>query len=163
MTQSAAEVRGWSIDGFRSFWGKPDLSVIPLIYQVCTDDIVGHWPRPIGLVRGAKAYVPVIDAILRTCPNLSLSVVDYVRIDDVHIVHWAATGTGRDGPMAFHGVDRMKTTADGRVSENYIFCDHPFFADVAAELKINARASARTEAMQHPVVSAANEVVALSG
>jgi hypothetical protein len=156
MTQPATTVRGWSIDGFESFWAKPDSSIIPLIHQLATSDIVGHWPRPIGVVRGSHAYIPVIEAILRTCPTLSLSVVEYVRSVDLHFVHWAATGTGLDGPMKFHGVDRLKTNADGRVYENYIFCDHPFFADVAAHLEINPPASRGIHATRHSAEPASN-------
>jgi len=36
-------------------------------------------------------------------------------------------------PFEFTGCDRVKTR-DGHVCENYVFCDDPFFARVAAEL-----------------------------
>jgi hypothetical protein len=138
MSQPAAIARRWSIDGFKSFWAKPDVSAVFLIREISTSDIVGHWPRPIGIVRGSASYIRVIDAILGLCPDLSLTAPEYVHSEDLHFVRWVATGTGRDGPFEFNGLDRMRTTADGRVCENYIFCDHPFFADVAAYLRNNS-------------------------
>jgi hypothetical protein len=135
MPESAAIARRWSIEGFKAFWDKPDVAVVPLIHEVSTRDIVGYWPRPIGVVRGAVPYVRVIDAILRVCPDLSLRVPEYVRSADLHFVRWVATGTGRDGRFECNGLDRMRVTADGLVLENYIFCDHPFFGDVAAYLR----------------------------
>ena len=138
MTEQVSTARKWSIEGFKAFWANPQPSIVPLFGEIATHDIVGHWPRPIGIVRGAAAYVPVIESILRVCPNLSLSVMEYARSEDLHFVRWVATGTGREGPFEFDGLDRLRTTADGRVSENYIFSDHPFFADVAAQLRITA-------------------------
>ncbi len=96
---------------------------------------MGYWPRPIGEVRGAKAYVAVIDAILRTCPDFAVTAPEYVQSGELHFVRWIATGTGRDGPFRFNGLDRMRTLADGRVCENYIFSDYPFFAEVADYLR----------------------------
>jgi hypothetical protein len=133
-TQQGTAVRRWTIEGFKSFWAKPDPCLVPLLYDLATSDIVGHWPRPIGKVHGAGSYVPVIDAILRVAPDLSLSVAEYVRSDDLHFVRWIATGTGSTGAFEFDGLDRLRTTADGRVCENYVFCDHPFFVEVAAYL-----------------------------
>jgi hypothetical protein len=126
--------RGWTIEGFRSFWAKPDLSLIARIHEICTSDIVGYWPRPIGVVRGSQAYVAVVEAIALVCPDLSLTTPEYARSDDLHFVRWVATGTGRDGPFAFNGLDRLRLLPDGRVCENYIFCDHAFFAEVASYL-----------------------------
>jgi hypothetical protein len=136
MTQQASIARGWSIEGFRAFWAKPDLSLVPRVRDITTSDIVGYWPRPIGTVRGAAAYVGVIEAIARLFPDFSLTVPEYARSDDLHFVRWVATGTGRDGRrFEADGLDRLRLRPDGRVCENYIFCDHPFFADVAACLK----------------------------
>jgi hypothetical protein len=127
--------RGWSIEGFRSFWSKVNLELVPLVHEINTSDIVGYWPRPIGVIRGSVLYVGVIEAILRVCPDFSVTAAEYVRSEDLHFIRWVATGTGRDGRFEFNGCDRVRTTAEGRVCENYVFCDHPFFADVAAYLR----------------------------
>ena len=130
-----ASTRGWTIEGFRSFWARPDLSLIARVREICTNDIVGYWPRPIGVVRDAEAYLAVIDAIARVCPDLSLTAPEYACSGDLHFVRWMATGTGCDGSFAFNGLDRLRVMPDGRVCENYIFCDHPIFAEVADYLR----------------------------
>jgi hypothetical protein len=135
MSQQDAIVRGWTIEGFRSFWAKPDLSLIPRIHEITTSNIVGYWPRPIGVVRNAEAYVAVIDAITRACPDFSVTAPEYARSGDLHFVRWVATGTGRDGPFEFNGSDRLRVLADGRVCENYILCAHLFFAEVSEYLR----------------------------
>jgi hypothetical protein len=137
-SRPTSAIRRWTIEGYRSFWAKPDRSIVPVFNELATSDIVGHWPRPIGVVRGPEAYLPVIHAVLRTVPDLSLSVLEYVRCEDLHFVRWRATGTSRGEAFECDGLDRIKTTADGRVCENYIFCDHPFFVDVAVDLRANA-------------------------
>jgi hypothetical protein len=139
MSEQATVARAWSIDGFKRFWSRPDAALVPLINELATSDIVGYWPRPIGAVRGAAPYVAVIDAVLRAGPDLSLKVHEYARAGDLHFVRWVGTVTTREGRVEFNGCDRLKTTADSRVCENYVFCDHPFFADVAALLRGIAR------------------------
>lgn len=128
-------IRPWSIEGFRAFWAAPDLSLVPRVHDVATPAIVGHWPRPIGVVRGARDYVGVIEAIARAIPDLSLTAPEYVADGDLHFVRWVAKGTFSGGRFECDGLDRMRLAPDGRVCENYIFCDHPFFADVAKALE----------------------------
>jgi hypothetical protein len=135
MTDLATLARGWSIEGFRQFWAKPDLAVIPQVRALCTEDIVGYWPRPIGTVRGAAPYVAVIEALLRACPDLSLTADDYARSGDLHFVRWVAKGTSAQGPFAVNGIDRIRTRADGRVCENYVCSDGIFFEDAAQYLR----------------------------
>jgi hypothetical protein len=139
VSRPTSTTRQWSIDGFKSFWAKPDRSIVPVFHELATSDIVGYWPRAIGVVRGPASYVPVIDAVLRAVPDLKLTVLEYVRSEDLHFVRWRATGTRRGESFECNGLDRLRTTADGRVCENYVFCDHPFFDDVAAALRANAR------------------------
>ena len=128
-------VRPWSVEGFRAFWGQPDPALVTRVHDVCTPDIVGHWPRPIGLVRGAGPYVDVIAAIFAVCPDFRLAAPDYASDGDVHFVRWEASGTSPDGRrFLFDGIDRLRLTADGRVSENYVCSDGPLFAEVAAHL-----------------------------
>jgi hypothetical protein len=135
MSQQGTIARGWTIERFRSFWAKPDLSLIPRIHEMTTSDIVGYWPRPIGIVRDSQAYVAVIDAIARVCPDFSLTAPEYAHTGELHFVRWVAMGTGRNGRFEFNGLDRLRVLPDGRVCENYIFCDHPFFAEVAEYLQ----------------------------
>ena len=126
-----AAVQGWSVDTFRRFWAKPDLAALRGIERLCTEDIVGHWPRPIGLVRGLKPYTQVIEDLLLTVPDFSLSVPDHPVAGDLAFVRWIATGTAPDGRrFEADGCDRVRMR--GRlVCENYVFSDHPFFAWVA--------------------------------
>jgi hypothetical protein len=127
--------RRWSVDAFIGFWKKPDAS---RAIGALTDDIVGHWPRPIGVVRGASRYVEVIATMMKLCPDFSLRVPEYATSGDFAFVRWIATGTGPDGPFEFTGCDRVQTR-NGRVCENYVFCDDPFFARVAAALASSRR------------------------
>lgn len=121
----------WSMDAFKAFWSNPDASKV---IGSLTEDVVGHWPRPIGVVRGASRYAEVIATMLRMCPDFRLKVPEHAATGDFTFVRWIATGTGPNGPFEFTGCDRVQTR-DGLVCENYIFCDHPLFAQVAAELR----------------------------
>jgi hypothetical protein len=129
--------RGWTIDGFRAFWAKPDISMVPAIRSTITSDIIGHWPRPIGDVRDIDLYLGVIADILDVCPDWSPAVPEYATSGDLHFIRWIATGTGQGGRFQFNGCDRVKTTASGQVCENYIFCDHPFFEQISASRGAN--------------------------
>ena len=52
--------RQWTVEAFRTFWAAPTISFIPTIRQVVNDDIVGHWPRPIGDIADPDLYLGVI-------------------------------------------------------------------------------------------------------
>jgi hypothetical protein len=123
-----AVVPGWSVETFRRFWAKPDIAALRAIDRLCTQDIVGYWPRPIGKVSGLKPYTDVIEDLLLTVPDLSLKVPDYAVSGDLVFVRWIATGTAPDGQrFEANGCDRVRMRGP-LVCENYIFCDHPFFA-----------------------------------
>lgn len=121
----------WSMDAFKAFWSNPDASKV---IGALTEDVVGYWPRPIGVVRGATGYAEVIATMLKMCPDFRLKVPEHAVTADFTFVRWIATGTGPNGSFEFTGCDRVRTR-DGLVCENYIFCDDPFFARVAAELR----------------------------
>jgi hypothetical protein len=123
--------RRWSVDAFEAFWSKPDPAKVA---GVLTRDVVGHWPRPIGLVRGASDYVDVIKAILKLCPDFRLELGEHAVSGNFAFLRWVASGNGPGGPFAFTGCDRVQTR-NGHVCENFIFCDHPFFARVGGELR----------------------------
>lgn len=128
---AAVAGRGWSVETFRRFWAKPDLAALRAIDRLCTADIVGHWPRPIGLVRGLKPYAEVIEDLLLTVPDLSLTVPEWAQSGDLVFVRWIATGTAPDGQrFEADGCDRVRMRGP-LVCENYVFCDHPFFERVA--------------------------------
>ena len=129
--------RGWTIDGFRAFWAKPDISTVPAIRSRITSDIIGHWPRPIGDIHDPDLYLGVIADMLTVCPDWSLAVPEFAESGDSHFIRWIATGTGSDGRFEFTGCDRVKTTASGLVCENYVFCDHPFFEQISASRGAN--------------------------
>ena len=135
MSDATTLTRAWSIEGFRAFWAKPDPALVPRVHDVTADNIVGYWPRPIGKVEGAVPYVAVIAAILRACPDLSLSAPDHARAGDLHFVRWIARGTGPAGRFECNGVDRIRTLADGRIGENYVCSDGELFAWAAAHLR----------------------------
>ncbi|MEX0840064.1 MAG: nuclear transport factor 2 family protein [Parvibaculum sp.] len=133
LATAAQPRRRWSPEGFMAFWAKPDPLLLPGIFDVITNDIVGYWPRPIGTVRDPEPYMKVIAALLEECPDFSLKVPEHASTGDFHFIRWVATGTGPEGRFEFTGCDRVRTR-DGLVCENYVFCDHPFFVRVAARL-----------------------------
>jgi hypothetical protein len=88
---------GWTVDLFKAFWAKPDISMVPSIRGRMTDDIVGYWPRPIGTIQDPDLYLGVIADILTVCPDFSLAVPEYAQSGNLHFIRWIATGTGSDG------------------------------------------------------------------
>jgi len=122
---------GWSVETFRRFWARPGLAALRAIDRLCTPDIVGHWPRPIGVVRGLKSYTEVIEDLLLTVPDLSLRVPEHAISDELVFVRWIASGTMPGGErFEADGCDRVRMRG-ALVCENFVFCDHPFFAAVA--------------------------------
>jgi hypothetical protein len=122
--------RRWSVDAFAAFWKKPDPSRAT---EVLTEDVVGHWPRPIGDVRGPRDYINVIATMLRVAPDFTVRVEEHALSGDLTFIRWVATMTGPDGKAEFGGCDRVRAR-NGHVCENYVFCDHPFFAHVGDEI-----------------------------
>src|SRR6266536_2578014 len=86
--------------------------------------------RPIGVVRGAPAYVNVIATILEVCPDFTVTMAEHAATGDFTFIRWVATGTAPEGRFEFSGVDRVQTR-NGRVCENRIYCDDPLFARIA--------------------------------
>lgn len=126
--------RGWSVETFRAFWANPDLARLQAVDGIMTDDIVGYWPRPVGTVRGPKAYRKVLEAVVTAGLKFALSVPEFATTGDFTFVRWVAKVEDTSGPIEFNGCDRVRVR-NGMVCENYIFCDHPFFERVAARLK----------------------------
>jgi hypothetical protein len=88
---------GWSVETFRRFWAKPSLTGLRAIDRLRTPAIIGHWPRPIGLVHGLKPYSDVIEDPLLTVPDLSLQVPEHAISGEPVFVRWIASGTMPDG------------------------------------------------------------------
>ena len=78
-TIPAEQGRRWTVESFAGFWKKPDASRVS---GVLTEDVVGHWPRPIGVVRGAPAYVNGITTILQVCPDFTVTVAEHAATGD---------------------------------------------------------------------------------
>jgi hypothetical protein len=130
--QQSVPRRIWTPESFKAFWHKP---TDPWrVLGSVTDDIVGYWPRPIGVIRGAHDYVQVIVTLLDVCPDFSLEVPEVATSGDLNFVRWIARGTGPSGEFRFNGCDRVRLR-DGLVCENYVFCDDPFFGLVADRLR----------------------------
>jgi hypothetical protein len=141
VSEQISLIRKWSIEGFTAFWSNPDPAVVPRVLEGCTDDIVSHWPRPIGLLEGGASYLAVIEAILKVCPDLALTVKDHAHEGDLHFVRWVATGGGPERRFEFDGINLIRTVADGRVCENYVCSDGELFARVAGYLGSEGRSS----------------------
>jgi hypothetical protein len=131
---SPAHARTWTVDGFKAFWGKGDPARLPAVRDVLTDDIVGYWPRPIGTTHGLQAYYKVIETIITGTPGFSLTVGEHASGGEFTFIRWIATIADAGRTERFTGCDRVRTR-NGLVCENYIFCDHPFFERVAAQLE----------------------------
>ena len=126
-------VRSWSVEAFGSFWGNPDPVRLQGVKEVITADIVGYWPRSIGVVRGAKNYFEVIDSIVNVRPRFSLKVIESAMTDDLIFIRWIGCIVEGGTTTEFNGCDRVRMRA-GLVCENYVFCDHPFFESVAEHM-----------------------------
>ena len=139
MSSAATGVRPqiWSVDLFKAFWGRRRPGQPVSVAGIVTSDIVGHWPRPIGIVRGAVPYGRVIQAVLAVSDDFTLTVREHAASGEFTFLHWRAAGTLDGARVEFDGCDRVRQRADGLVSENYIFCDHPYFARVAGWLAAN--------------------------
>lgn len=122
--------RRWSPEAFEAFWANPDPANLPGVRSVITDDIVGHWPRPIGVVRGAAAYYKVIESVVTAGPRFTLRIGEHATTGAFTFIRWIATVTENGAIEEFYGCDRVRTRG-GLVCENYVFCDHPFFEKVA--------------------------------
>ena len=127
-------VRPWSVRTFAAFWAEPRPELLSGVRAVLTEDVVGHWPRAIGVVRGADAYYKVIQAVVTAGTHFTLTVGEHATTGDFTFVRWTATVADQGESVQFGGCDRVRTR-EGKVCENYVFCDHPFFEKVAARLR----------------------------
>lgn len=135
MTTPAVTVpkRAWSVEAFKSFWARPDAS---LVHHVITPDIKGYWPYQADPVTGDTAYVRVIAVLLELVPDLALIVEDHATDGDTTFVRYRGTGTLEGRRVNFDGIDCLKLREDGLVRENRIFAAHPLFARLAERVSL---------------------------
>jgi hypothetical protein len=93
----------WSMEAFGSFWADPDLAQAPGVRAIITHDIVGHWPRPIGMVRGDATYYKVIESVLIAEPDSLLRSAGMHRRAEFTFIRWIATVTDKDETVQFNG------------------------------------------------------------
>lgn len=117
----------WSVEGWRSFWARPSISVaMERVPSVTAHDIVGYWPRATRPVVGREAYTKRIVNLLMFIPDFRAELAEHAANGEFTFIRWAASGTGPDGPFSAIGVDRLRLR-DGLVAENMIISDHPIF------------------------------------
>ena len=132
--QTISPERSWSVEAFCEFWRQPDPARAPAVRGIITDDIVGYWPRPIGVARGALAYHKVIESVLTAQPPMKLKIAEHASTGEFTFIRWIGIVTEGGETIEFDGCDRVRVRG-GLVCENYVFCDHPYFEVVAKRLR----------------------------
>ncbi len=131
MSTGSQAARGWSVDGWRAFWGDPNPEVaLKRIPTVVTPDVEAIWPRVPGRVRGRDEYARRIVDLLTVVPDLRLEVGEHAASGEFVFLRWAARGTGPDGPFEGIGTDRLRLRG-GLVAESLIMSDLPVFEALA--------------------------------
>ena len=131
MSDAATPATGWSVDGWRAFWGDPSPEVaLKRVPTVVTPDVEAVWPRIPGRVRGRDEYARRIVDLLTVVPGLRLELGEHAASGDFVFLRWMARGTGPDGPFEGIGTDRFRLR-DGLVAESLIMSDLPVFGHLA--------------------------------
>ena len=131
MSDDARPAKGWSVDGWRAFWGDPSPEVaLKRVPTVVTPDVEAIWPRVPGRVRGRDEYARRIVDLLTVVPDLRLEVGEHAASGEFVFLRWAARGTGPDGPFEGIGTDRFRLRG-GLVAESLIMSDLPVFGHLA--------------------------------
>jgi hypothetical protein len=124
MTETQTQPK-FSADMWAAFWAAPAESRIG---DILADDVVGYWQGDRKPVHGRDAYTAKIVELINAVPDLRLELVDSATVDgsapgeQLVFLHYVGRGTGPDGPIAFRGLDRVRTR-DGIVVENVIRYD----------------------------------------
>ena len=123
--------RGWSVDGWRAFWGDPSPeAALKRVPTVVTPDVEAVWPRIPGRVRGRDEYARRIVDLLAVVPDLRLELGEHAAGGGFVFLRWTARGTGPDGRFEGIGTDRFRLR-DGLVAESLIMSDMPVFEALA--------------------------------
>jgi SnoaL-like polyketide cyclase len=131
MSVGTGAARGWSVDGWRAFWGAPSPEVaLKRVPTVVAPDVEAVWPRVPGRLRGSGEYARRIVDLLAVVPDLRLELGEHATNGDVVFLRWTARGTGPDGPFEGIGTDRFRLRG-GLVAESLIMSDLPVFEHLA--------------------------------
>ena len=131
MSIGSQAARGWSVDGWRAFWGDPSPEVaLKRVPTVVTPDVVAGWPRVPGRLRGSGEYARRIVDLLTVVPDLRLELGEHAASGEIVFLRWTARGIGPDGPFEGIGTDRF-LLRDGLVAESLIMSDLPVFEHLA--------------------------------
>ena len=143
MAVGAQSARGWSVDGWRAFWGAPSPEVaLKRVPTVVTPDVEAVWPRVPGRVQGSGEYARRIVDLLAVVPDLRLELGEHAANGEFIFLRWTARGTGPDGPFEGIGADRFRLR-DGLVAESLIMSDLPVFEALARRVAERARREGR--------------------
>ena len=139
MAVGAQSARGWSVDGWRAFWGAPSAeAALQRVPTVVTPDVEAVWPRVPGRLRGSGEYARRIVDLLALVPDLRLKLGEHAAGGGFVFLRWTASGTGPDGPFEGIGTDRFRLR-DGLVAESLIMSDLPVFEVLARLVAERAR------------------------
>ena len=131
MSVEAQAASGWSVDGWRAFWGAPSPELaLKRVPTVVTPDVEAVWPRVPRRVRGSGEYAHRIVDLLAVVPDLRLELGEHAASGEFVFLRWSARGTGPDGPFEGIGTDRFRLR-DGLVAESLIMSDMPVFEHLA--------------------------------
>ena len=131
MSVGTQAARGWSMDGWRAFWGAPSPEVaLKRVPTVVTPDVEAVWPRIPGRVRGRDEYARRIVDLLAVVPDLRLELGEHAASGEFVFLRWTARGTGPDGAFEGIGTDRFRLR-DGLVAESLIMSDLAVFGHLA--------------------------------
>lgn len=139
VSAGAQAARGWSVDGWRAFWGDPSAAVaLERVPTVVTPDVEAVWPRIPGRLRGRCEYARRIVDLLALVPDLRLELGEHAAGGEFVFLRWSARGTGPDGPFEGIGTDRFRLR-DGLVAESLIMSDLAVFAALARSVERGGR------------------------
>ena len=131
MSVGTQAARGWSVDGWRGFWGDPSPeAALKRVPTVVTPDVEAVWPRIPGRLRGRDEYARRIVDLLAVVPDLRLELGEHALSGEFVFIRWIARGTGPDGAFEGIGTDRFRLR-DGLVAESLIMSDLPVFEALA--------------------------------
>jgi hypothetical protein len=103
-------------------WHHPQHS--PLTAGIVTADVVGVWLGGSEPSYGVSRYLRRITEFLGALPALWHSVTERTTNGEFLFIHWTGRAIGIDGPVEFHGVDRLRVR-DGLVQEVRVSYDLP--------------------------------------
>src|SRR3712207_6382031 len=93
MSVGMQAARGWSVEGWRAFWGDPSPEVaLKRVPTVVTPDVEAVWPRVPGRLRGSGEYARRIVDLLAVVPDLRLELGEHAASGGVVFLPLAGRG-----------------------------------------------------------------------